>query len=331
MKTWTRIVSAIASVSAVVAGTTALYYGLYLPRSTQPRAGSVTMSADRIARGKYLFEVVADCDGCHSERDYSRFGGPVVVSGRGKGQIIPEKGPVSPLVTANITPDKETGLGNWTDGEKIRAIREGISRDGRTLFPMMPYKNFSKMSDYDVESLVAYMNTLAPVKSNLPKMKIPFPINVLMKTYPEPVARVQSPDRGRNAEYGAYLATLGHCMDCHTPADGHNLDESMKFAGGRVFDTPLGKVVSANITPDPDTGIGRWSEDYFVQRFTLQRTYAVNGAPKLQPGQFTLMPWLNLSQMDPDDLSAIYRYLQTQSTIPNKVDKHPGATQTAGF
>ncbi|MGC4051264.1 MAG: cytochrome c [Paludibaculum sp.] len=331
MKTWTKIVSAIASVSAVVAGTTALYYGLYLPRGTSARAGQVPMTAERIARGKYLFEVVADCDGCHSERDYTKFGGPVIVSGRGKGQIIPEKGPVSPLVTANITTDKETGLGNWTDGEKIRAIREGISRDGRTLFPMMPYKNFSKMSDYDVESLVAYMNTLAPVKSNLPKMKIPFPINVLMKAYPAPVEKVKAPERGRNAEYGAYLATLGHCMDCHTPPDGHNLDESMKFAGGRVFDTPLGKVVSANITPDPDTGIGRWSEDYFVQRFTLQKTYVVHGAPTLQPGQFTLMPWLNLSQMEPDDLSAIFRYLQTQSTIPNKVEKHPGVVQTAGF
>lgn len=331
MKTWTRIVSAVFAVTAVVAGSAAAYYGTYLPRSAAPRAGRVPVTSERLARGKYLFEVVADCDGCHSERDYSRFGGPVVASGRGKGQIIPEKGPINPLVTANITPDKETGLGNWTDGEKIRAIREGISRDGRPLFPMMPYKNFAKMSDYDVESLVAYMNTLAPVKSNLPKMTIPFPLSVLMKSFPEPVRTVREPEKGRTAEYGAYLATLGHCMDCHTPMKGHDLDESMKFAGGHVFETPLGKVVSANITPDPDTGIGRWTEDYFVQRFTLQKTYVVNGAPKLQPGQFTLMPWLNLSQMDPDDLGALYRFLQTQSTIPNKIEKHPAPVQTAGF
>ncbi len=79
------------------------------------------------------------------------------------------------IFAANITPDKETGIGNWTDGEKIRAIREGISKDGHMLFPMMPYPNYRFLSDTDVQSLVAYMNTVPQVRNYVPRSKINFP------------------------------------------------------------------------------------------------------------------------------------------------------------
>jgi Cytochrome c len=126
------------------------------------------MSEGRIARGKFLFTVVANCDGCHSQLDTSRFGDVVVPGGRGKGGLFPEEGLPGTVYAPNITPDRETGLGRWTDGEKIRAIRDGVSRDGRALFPLMPYQSFRHMGDDDVESLVAYMNTLAPIHNRVP-------------------------------------------------------------------------------------------------------------------------------------------------------------------
>lgn len=81
----------------------------------------------------------------------------------------------------NITPDKETGIGNWTDGEKIRAIREGVGRDGTTLFPMMGYERYRHMSYEDVYSFVAYLNTLAPVRNPVPRSRIDFPVSLLIK------------------------------------------------------------------------------------------------------------------------------------------------------
>jgi hypothetical protein len=120
---------------APAAGLAYLY--LRKPAQAPPSTVKVAMTPERIARGKYLFENVSDCDGCHSQRDFTRFDGPVVPTGRGRGSNLSELIPALPgtVVASNITPDIETGIGGWSDGEKIRAIREGISRDGRALSP----------------------------------------------------------------------------------------------------------------------------------------------------------------------------------------------------
>src|SRR5579863_3009153 len=135
-----------------------LYVWLRPPSRTSPSNIKVDMSPNRVARGQYLFTAISGCDACHSERDFSRVDGPVVASGRGKGQVMPLKDLPGRIVASNITPDPETGIGNWTDGEKIRAIREGISKDGHALSPLMPYPSYRIMTDEDVQSLVAFMN-----------------------------------------------------------------------------------------------------------------------------------------------------------------------------
>jgi hypothetical protein len=239
---------------------------------------------------------------------------------------MPLPGLPGKIVAGNLTPDLETGLGTWTDGEKIRAIREGISKDGRALFPMMPYSDFRSMSDFDVESLVAYLNLLPPVRNKLPETEIDFPVSLLIRSAPRPVGSVSAPAREATAKYGEYLAAIGGCRACHTPGEGRGLNENMAFAGGRIFRTPLGTVTSTNITPDPETGIGSWTEDYFKQRFTIQRIYVHTGAPKVGPERFTLMPWLGLSQMDDVDLAALYRFLLKQPAIRNKVQAHAATT-----
>lgn len=329
MRAWIKIVGAVFGVVGLAIAGGFAYWGVLLPRTAAPRTESVIPTPERLARGKYIFEVVADCSGCHSVRDFTRFGGPVVPGGHGKGQIIEEGG--LRITIPNITPDLETGIGTWSDGEKIRAIREGIGKDGRVLFPLMPYQNFRFMSDEDVESVVAYLDNLPPIRNKLPETQVPFPASFLIRSAPQPAGSVKAPPRGDTAQYGAYLVGIASCATCHTPADKGKLIEDLRFAGGRRFDFGSVSVVSANITPDPETGIGSWTEDYFKQRFTLHRAYLEKGSPKVGPEQFTIMPWLNLCQLEPDDLSAIYKYLQKQPSIRNKVEKHPAKVARASM
>jgi mono/diheme cytochrome c family protein len=289
----------------------------------------VAMTPERIARGRYIYDSVADCGGCHSQRDFSRVGGPQVDSGRGRGNVMSDlvKGLPGQVVAPNITPDRETGIGAWTDGEKIRAIREGVDKDGRALFPMMPYQSYRRFSDDDVQAVVAYLDSLTPVHNPLPRTKLVFPVSVLIKSVPQPAGSVAPVDRSDPKKFGEYLVTVGGCADCHTPVDEKNNPlPGMVLAGGTVFETPVGTVVSANITPDMDTGTGKWSEEFFLKKFYDYKEYATSGPPPLPgPQSFTLMPWLVFSKRAPEELSAIYAYLRTIPPVRHSVDTHPGA------
>ena len=278
----------------------------------------VESSQRRLARGKHLYEHVAFCDGCHSLRDYSRFGAPVIISGQGH-VFPPELGLPGRIVAPNITPDKETGIGRWTDGEKIRAIRDGVGRDGRALFPMMPYENYRRMSDEDVYALVAYMNSLRPVANPLPPTEVDFPVNMLIRSAPQPAGYVCEPDRTNPLKLGEYLVTLGSCANCHTPhADGQPVPE-MHLAGGRIFHLPQGTAISSNITPDRLTGIGAWTRENFVSKFHDYKEYAATGSPKVDRESFTIMPWLAFANLSPEELGAIYEYLKTQPAVSTNV------------
>ena len=278
----------------------------------------VEITEARLARGKYLFESAAGCDDCHSERDFSRFSGPVVEGGHGKGSVFPASlGLPGHVVAPNITPDPETGIGTWTDGEKIRAVREGVSRDGRALFPLHPYEDFRIMSDEDVYSLVAYLNSLPPVRNPLPPTQLKFPVYLLIKSAPQPVVSVPQPERSNLVKYGGYLTVLAGCVGCHTPERNGKLVEERRLAGGREFRMPEVTLMSTNLTPDTGSGIGDWSEEFFMERFTQYRAFAQNGSPKVAPDRLTLMPWVAYSQLDDEDLRAIYHYLRTQPAIPN--------------
>jgi mono/diheme cytochrome c family protein len=283
------------------------------------------MSADNIERGRQIF-LVADCAGCHSPHDPKRYDFPPVEGKLVSGRLFPEKSLPGTIYAANLTPDKQTGLGNWTDGEKIRAIREGISRDGHMLFPLMPYTNFRYLSDNDVQALVAYLNSLPAVNNPLGQTKINFPVSLMIKGVPRPVkGPVQDPDRLNKQLYGEYLVTIGSCQTCHTPFEKGRLDLSKSFAGGRRFEMEGAVVVSANITPSRQTGIGDWDLDRFVKRFHMHREHAGKPIPATDPQEFTLMPWDELSELSAQDLEAIYTYLRTLPAVENKVVVHPGS------
>jgi hypothetical protein len=302
-----------------------LYLLVRRPSSAAPSKVRVGSSPERVERGRYLFTTLLDCDGCHSERDFTRLGGPMVAGTRGKGGQLPLEGLPGEVYAPNITPDPETGIGNWTDGEKIRAIREGISKDGHMLFPLMPYPGYRFLSDIDVMALVSYMNTLPPIRNYVQRSKISFFVSVMVKGVPQPVTRTIPPvDINGGEIYGEYLVSVAGCEECHTPQKRGQADSSMRFAGGRVFTLPAGTVLSANITPDKDTGLGKWDFIRFRDRMHAMRQYKDTEFPKVGPERFTLMPWIAYSNVTDHDLEAMLLYLKSRRAITNSVVPHPG-------
>lgn len=299
-----------------------LYLIVRLPKTAAPSAAQVSATPERISRGKHLVETVCDCMGCHAQRDFTRFGGPVIPGTEGVGGAMPMAGLPGTVVVANITPDPETGIGAWTDGEIIRAIREGVDKNGRALFPLMPYTDYRYMSDEDVESIVAYLRTLRPIKKRQPETKINFPVSLLIKSAPAPVGRVAAPDQKDKRAHGKYLATIGGCVECHTPLQKGGRDTAKLLAGGRLFEFPGASVRSANITPENDTGIGVFTEEFFIHKFRSYAPYAKQESPKVGPESFTLMPWLSFCRMTDEELAAIYAYLRSVPPAYNSVAIH---------
>jgi mono/diheme cytochrome c family protein len=204
----------------------------------------------------------------------------------------------------NITPDPETGAGNWTDDELSRAIREGIKHDGSTLFPMMPYSEYENLSDEDVASVVVYLRSITPVKHSVPSMRVNFPVRYLVRSVPEPITKpVYGPNSTDRIATGKYLVSMG--CGCHRVVD------SIDFGGGDTLKGPWGEATSANITSDP-SGIGYYDEVAFVK---VIRTGYV-GARKLN----SIMPFGEFQNLTDDDLKAIFAYLRTVKPVKHRVD-----------
>lgn len=310
---------------ALLGGAAFTWLAAKRPEAVPPSAIQVERTPERVARGRFLFTQLADCDGCHSPRDWQRFAGPVIEAERGAGFEFPaELGLPGRIVSANLTSDPETGLGKWTDGEILRALREGVSRDGRALFNFMPYDHYARMSDEDAYSLVAYIRTLPPVRRARPLPDLPFPLKYLVNDFPKPLdGPVKAPAKHDKVKYGEYLVNLALCKHCHTVFEDGAPVPGREFAGGQEFrfDTRLAR--SANLTPDEETGIGRWTEDRFVAKFKKFSEMSAHNAPKMNQSNFTIMPWLALSRLPEEDLRAMYAYLRTLKPIRNPVDTHP--------
>ncbi len=289
----------------------------------------VEVTPERLARGRYLVYHVADCLGCHSDFHYDRFALPLKAGTEGQGGFPFDKRLGVPgLVQAqNITQDRESGLGAWTDGEILRAIREGVDRNGKALFPMMPYQFFHSMSDEDARSIVAYLRTIKPVAHAVAKRHLDFPVNFLIKFAPKPITGpVATPDPQDTIAYGRYLVTIAGCGMCHTPHDDKGgLIQGMEFSGGWELVGPWGRVVTGNITPDPDNYMGQASREEFIGRFKSFEGMDGENAPMAPPGKNTVMPWPRFAGMTREDLGAIYDYMKTVKPIKKKVNAFPDA------
>ncbi|MBT4092524.1 MAG: c-type cytochrome, partial [Nitrospinaceae bacterium] len=207
-----------------------------------------------LERGKYLMSGVVACGNCHTNN--GPWGKPVPGKELSGGHKWDE--PPFTVYAANITPDKETGIGAWTDKQLFAAIREGKRPDGSLIGPPMPGGLYAKISDRDLRAIIAYLRQVKPVKNNVPRGKYRIPLPPAWG----PNKSVPEVSRTDKVKYGEYLAgPLGHCVECHTPmVKGRRDFKNQLGAGGFVLNGPMGAPVSANITPDPETGIGKWSD-----------------------------------------------------------------------
>lgn len=289
------------------------------PRARPLTGLTVEPTPARVERGRYLATSVSGCLYCHSETDWQSPGFPIRAGTEGGGKSFADEG-VPFLSAPNITPDRASGAGAWTDDMLARAIREGISHDGRALFPMMPYGQFKFMSDEDVASLIAYLRTLKPLPGSPAPTAIPFPVNRLINAAPEPVtAPIPRPDRADQVAYGGYLVRISVCRDCHTPMDAQGQTvPGMEFAGGLGIIGPYGQVASANITQAP-SGIPYYTEELFLE---MMRTGRVRSRDL-----HDAMPVVVYGRQTDEDLKAMFAYLKTIPPVQHRVDNSLPSTQ----
>jgi mono/diheme cytochrome c family protein len=247
-------------------------------------------------RGKYLMETIVACGNCHTPQTPK---GPE--PGRELAGGTPFEEPFGVAYAPNITPDKATGIGSWTDAQIIAAMREGRRPDGSIIGPPMPIGLYRGISDADAEAIVAYLRRVKPVANKVPKSqyKVPLP-----PSYGPPVGKVSAPSPKDKVAYGAYLAgPLGHCTECHsTPNDKGIPDFVNKTGGGGLsFNGPWGISYAPNITP---SGIGKWTD---AQVKTAITTGVRPNSSKLMPP----MGFYYYKGIRPADLDAIVAYLRT--------------------
>lgn len=296
-----------------------LYVSFALPNVADAEEVNIKVTPERLERGKYLTETVSGCIDCHSIRDFTKWAGPIKPESRaGGGEVWTEEmGLPGTIYTTNISP---TNLADWTDGEIIRAITAGVNKDGKALFPLMPYHSFRNASKEDIYSIVSYLRTLEPNSNTPPERELNFPMSLIVNLIPSDTEFGTMPDKANKIEYGKYMTKLAACADCHTPMEKGEFIEGMEFAGGMEFIFEDGSLCrSANITPDKKTGIGRYSEEEFVELFKkYQDSTYIN--KDLDQGQVnTMMPWLVYKDMTEDDIKAIYSYLSSLKPIENRI------------
>jgi cytochrome c553 len=275
---WLGVVpSALLSLLALALTGAALYGFYQLNRTHSNPVADVNVAAtpDLIARGE---KFARTCAGCHAAN------GQLPLSGMNFGEEIPL--PIGTLYAPNLTP---AHLANWSDGEIIRAIREGVHKDGRSLI-IMPSGAFRSLSDEDAQALVAFLRSQPVVEPDTPPNRLNV-IGAIMATalggltaQPPLEGTVAAPAAGINPEYGQYLATVGGCRECH----GENFQ-------------------SQENGPPPLVGLhNRWSEQQFVDTI---RTGTTPEGRTLDPNE---MPWKDYEKYSDEDLKAIYSFIQTQ-------------------
>lgn len=296
------------------------YVKTALPNVGPPPELIASKTPDVIARGEYLANHVMVCIDCHSTRKPDFFAMPVDSASLGQGgEVFDQKmGFPGTYYAANITP---AGVGNWTDGELYRAISTGVRKNGKPIFPVMPYLDYRFATPSDIMAVIAYVRTLAPKNHPVPESHSDFPMSFILNTIPKRPEPSKVPASGDTLAQGKYLTMISACIDCHTPFEKGQMVKGMEFAGGRAFPVPGGTVRSANISPERQAGIGAWTREIFIQRFAQYRDSAA-AHRKLAPGEMqTIMPWVMYSGMTDRDLGNIYAYLKTQPARSNIV-KH---------
>ena len=277
-----------------------------------PAAAQVTPpSAAEVARGRYMFGATGGC-GCHTPPK-----GQPNAGGRRY------DGPYGTVFSSNITPDRQTGIGGWTDEQIITAIRLGRRPNGERLLPVHPYPVFNGMAEEDLRAIVAFLRTTSPVtKAKQPKKLIPMFESVFLPAWlaafaPRETPPPKAPTAG--VPRGEYLVrAVAHCGECHTPRTMTMATDNSRFLAGN----PKGPEDEAmpNITPDPETGIGKWSVEEIADYLGSGNKPDGDVAGGLM-GEVIEGTLAGYKDLTPADRTAIAQYLKTIPPIRNKIGK----------
>ena len=254
-----------------------------------------------LERGAYLVNTIGSCGNCHTPRDSA--GKPradVALSGGFEFDEV-----AGHVITPNITPDPETGIGKWSEAEIVTALRDGKRPDGSIIGPPMPIPSYKSLSDRDATAIAIYLRSLKPVRHAVARTQFKI---ALPASYGAPVTHVDEPSRDTVA-YGEYLAgPVGHCVLCHTPRGSDRpFDMSRAYQGGREipnFEKPGENTVSRNITADPEQGIGQWT-DMQIKR-AITEGVRPDGTRLVRTMGFDFY-----KSIAPADLDAIVAYLRS--------------------
>ena len=323
MKMLLNIVGVLVGLVVVAALGGLAYLMVAFPKVPPPAVVTLEPTPERLARGKYLSDHVTGCTACHSERDWTKFSGPVKADRIGAGGQEFALGSAGAVYAKNITP---AAIGSWTDGELQRAVTAGVSKDGTPLFPLMPYPHFGALAADDMHAVLAYVRSWKAIEGAVPARTLNFPMNLIVRTIPAPANPQPRPSPDDKAAYGRYITRAALCADCHSPIDDRGQPlPGRAFSGGMEFVETGYRVRSANITPDADTGIGSWTEQQFIDKFKAFETPSDATLSESERRQNTPMPMTSYAGMTREDLSAIYHYLRTVPPVVNRVTRFPDA------
>lgn len=294
-------------------------YALYPPTYEAPNV-DITASNDSaaIAHGKYLVYGPAHCAVCHvksDRKDPASWETSILTKPLSGGLEFTLPGGI--VYSGNLTPDKETGTGRYTDAELARIIRYCVKPNNELLFPFMAY---SGVSDEDLSAIVSYLRSIEPVNNKVPEKEVGFVIKGLSVMFFNKPFQIQkdipkSVIRDTTAAYGQYLSnSVSGCNYCHTKTDEitGEFTGPLMAGGGKTpsaTEEPDVWVYSPNLTQDPETGkMYGWTVAQFIQRFRVGR-----GVKE------SIMPWEAFKTYSDDDLKAIYKYLVSLAPVKNEV------------
>lgn len=251
-------------------------------------------------RGKYLVNTIMTCQNCHTPKGEK--GVPILERDLGVGSIVWDEKPFK-VTASNITQDKETGIGNWSNADIEKALRKGERPNGVRLAAIMPSDFYEIVTPSDMSAIVAYLKTVKPVKAETPtpEYRIALPRHIP----PGAEKAFTDADIADKVKKGFYLVTIGHCMECHTPMGPKGREFDARYgAGGFDFPGPWGKSTSRNITSHKEKGIGAWSDAEIKRAIT---DGVSKDGSRLKPP----MGYEFYKNMTGDDLDAIVAYLRT--------------------
>jgi len=277
-----------------------------------------------IQRGAYVAKL-GDCAACHTASHGSAYGGGLKIDS-----------PIGAIYSTNITPDIKTGIGSYSYADFSNALRKGVRQDGATLYPAMPYPEFSRMTDDDTRALYAYfMHGVQPVAAADKAEGISWPLSMRWPLRiwramfaPQPKPYLAPPGADAQIARGEYLVTgPGHCGACHTARGIAMQEKALDARGGAVFlggGAPMDNWLPSSLRDDPRTGLGRWSEDDIVAFLKNGRTdhAAAFG------GMVDVVAW-STSQFKDEDLHAMAKYLKSLPSVPAEPGVQNGGSQAS--